>query len=115
MPHHAKEMKMGPSGNSVCDLCGETMPEGEEMFRFHGFSCECPTENRQEHRAVKAPPSAKPFSTYPEERAKLLSLAEKVAQSAGEDAASADKLADLVRAILTDEEFSLNLSNEAQP
>ena len=25
-----------------CELCGEPMPEGEEMFKFHGDSCDCP-------------------------------------------------------------------------
>lgn len=26
----------------TCKLCGEPMPEGEEMFMYHGFSGECP-------------------------------------------------------------------------
>lgn len=46
----------------------------------------------------------KPFSTYPEDRAKLLDLCDKVENAIGtelEDAA--DELADLVRAILLDE------------
>lgn len=25
-----------------CDACGEPMPEGEEMFKFHGYSGLCP-------------------------------------------------------------------------
>ncbi len=25
-----------------CSLCGEPMPEGEEMFLFHGYSGKCP-------------------------------------------------------------------------
>ncbi len=25
-----------------CELCGEPMPEGEEMFKFHGYSGQCP-------------------------------------------------------------------------
>lgn len=25
-----------------CGLCGEPMPPGEEMFQYHGYSCECP-------------------------------------------------------------------------
>lgn len=25
-----------------CNLCGEPMPEGEEMFKYHGFSGSCP-------------------------------------------------------------------------
>lgn len=25
-----------------CNLCGEPMPEGEEMFKYHGYSSPCP-------------------------------------------------------------------------
>lgn len=25
-----------------CEMCGEPMPEGEEMFKFHGYSGPCP-------------------------------------------------------------------------
>lgn len=25
-----------------CQLCGEPMPEGEEMFNYHGYSGPCP-------------------------------------------------------------------------
>lgn len=27
---------------ATCDLCGEPMPAGEEMFKFHGYSGSCP-------------------------------------------------------------------------
>ena len=27
---------------SKCQLCGEPMPPGEEMFNFHGYSGPCP-------------------------------------------------------------------------
>ena len=32
------------SNNDVveCKLCGEAMPQGEEMFNYHGFSGPCP-------------------------------------------------------------------------
>ncbi len=26
----------------VCSLCGEPMPVGEEMFKYHGYSGDCP-------------------------------------------------------------------------
>lgn len=26
----------------VCEICGEPMPAGEEMFKFHGYSGPCP-------------------------------------------------------------------------
>lgn len=31
-----------PSDEGRCDLCGEPMPEGESMFKFHGYSGPCP-------------------------------------------------------------------------
>lgn len=27
---------------ALCQLCGEPMPEGEEMFNYHGYSGDCP-------------------------------------------------------------------------
>lgn len=46
----------------------------------------------------------KPFSTYPEDREKLLDLCDKVENAVGADLEdAADELADLVRAILLDE------------
>ena len=27
---------------AVCQLCGEPMPQGEEMFKYHGYSGPCP-------------------------------------------------------------------------
>ena len=35
------ELTKYPSGK--CELCGEQMPRGEEMFRFHGYSGPCPS------------------------------------------------------------------------
>ena len=30
------------SDTPKCSICGEPMPEGEEMFKFHGYSGDCP-------------------------------------------------------------------------
>lgn len=30
------------SSIAKCGICGEPMPQGEEMFRFHGYSGGCP-------------------------------------------------------------------------
>lgn len=30
------------SDAAKCELCGEPMPPGEEMFKFHGYSGKCP-------------------------------------------------------------------------
>lgn len=32
------------SEKSLCQLCGEPMPEGEEMFNYHGYSGPCPKQ-----------------------------------------------------------------------
>lgn len=40
----------------VCDLCGEPMPPGEEMFKYHGYSGPCPK-----------PPKPKPAPISPAE------------------------------------------------
>lgn len=31
-----------PREKPKCELCGETMPNGEEMFKIHGYSGNCP-------------------------------------------------------------------------
>ena len=31
------------SGIALCGLCGQPMPKGEEMFKYHGYSGNCPT------------------------------------------------------------------------
>ena len=28
--------------STTCELCGEPMPPGEQMFKFHGYSGPCP-------------------------------------------------------------------------
>lgn len=30
------------STKPTCGLCGDPMPEGEEMFKYHGYSGPCP-------------------------------------------------------------------------
>jgi hypothetical protein len=32
-----------PEGH--CELCGQPMPEGEEMFKYHGYSGPCPVRD----------------------------------------------------------------------
>lgn len=29
---------------ATCSICGYPMPEGESMFKFHGYSGSCPKE-----------------------------------------------------------------------
>jgi hypothetical protein len=33
---------MTNKAKAVCSLCGEPMPPGEEVFKFHGYSGPCP-------------------------------------------------------------------------
>ena len=41
-PFRYREIKAIHEGH--CELCGEPMPEGEKMFRFHGHSGPCPVK-----------------------------------------------------------------------
>ena len=34
-----------------CELCGEPMPDGEEMFKYHGYSGSCPKDERTDYVA----------------------------------------------------------------
>jgi hypothetical protein len=34
------------SDEAKCELCGEPMPPGEQMFKFHGYSGPCPKEQK---------------------------------------------------------------------
>ena len=38
---------------STCSLCGEPMPEGEEMFKYHGYSGPCPKPPIKTRTATK--------------------------------------------------------------
>ena len=61
-------------------------------------------------KILKGEPATKPFSTYPEDRERLLALANKLQRGDldAEDALKvADELSDLVRAILEDEALGL--------
>lgn len=78
-----------------CSICGEPMPEGEEMFKYHGYSGPCP--------APALPPAltdAERLATRIYDTLAAISEASKV----GEDGyarfgstSDADRLRDLVR------------------
>lgn len=38
-----------------CEVCGEPMPPGEEMFKYHGFSGDCPKPPLHGPAMSKAP------------------------------------------------------------
>jgi len=38
---------------SKCELCGEPMPDGEEMFKFHGYSGDCPKHPLQRDMGIE--------------------------------------------------------------
>lgn len=44
------------------ELCGEPMPPGEEMFKFHGYSCDCPKPPLAKNHDTPVEPSAPPAS-----------------------------------------------------
>ena len=39
---------------SKCELCGEEMPAGEEMFKYHGLSGDCPKPPLVRENFIKA-------------------------------------------------------------
>ena len=75
-----------------CKLCGEPMPEGEQMFNFHGFSGPCP-KPPLEKLAEELTPVERAYGLlwrepYPSEKAKaarkeLLSVLTKGGQERG--------------------------------
>jgi RNA polymerase subunit RPABC4/transcription elongation factor Spt4 len=44
------------SERSTCEVCGELMPPGEEMFKFHGYSGPCPKPPLSERPPEPVPP-----------------------------------------------------------
>lgn len=43
-----------------CELCGEPMPPGEEMFKYHGYSGPCPKPALTVPPEPPCPPDRKP-------------------------------------------------------
>ena len=39
----------------LCEICGEPMPEGETMFKFHGYSGPCPKPPLKKQTPTPAP------------------------------------------------------------
>ena len=37
----------------LCELCGKPMPEGEEIFKYHGYSCDCPKSSLEKTISVE--------------------------------------------------------------
>ena len=42
---------MDSTEKAVCELCGQPMPKGEEMFRYHGYSGPRPPKPKAEEEA----------------------------------------------------------------
>lgn len=40
-------MSKSEPAQTLCELCGEPMPAGEEMFNYHGYSGNCPKPPQQ--------------------------------------------------------------------
>ena len=50
---------------AVCELCGEPMPPGEQMFKFHGYSGPCPNPplpRKEMKRYIQKPPTQEEVS-----------------------------------------------------
>ena len=77
---------------TMCELCGEPMPLGEEMFKYHGYSGPCPK-----------PPLPKPVE--PDWKAKYTESQASLDKTVGELQASRSEAADLA--------IQLQAANEA--
>ena len=44
----------------TCELCGEPMPKGEEMFKYHGYSGPCPSPRPERSEAGAQPEAGEP-------------------------------------------------------
>ena len=53
---------------AICEICGNEMPEGEEMFKFHGYSCDCPPSKAMEEAKRKEEDFSKDFDSKTKER-----------------------------------------------
>ena len=62
-----------PDDLARCGLCGELMPPGEEMFRFHGYSGPCPKPALQPP-CPECPPGRKPHAERVGEIDRLLKV-----------------------------------------
>lgn len=63
---------MNEAMKSNCNLCGEPMPEGEEMFKFHGYSGPCP----KPYLKRAAPPSDPRLALFDQMREALKEIAD---------------------------------------
>lgn len=52
------------SNESRCELCGEPMPPGEEMFKYHGYSGPCPKPPLEQPEAARTDPSRADLERY---------------------------------------------------
>lgn len=56
---------------SKCEICGEPMPAGEEMFKYHGYSGNCP-------KPPLPRPAAEPSSEVAAERERCAKLCDEL-------------------------------------
>lgn len=54
---NAEAAKADTQERRVCGVCGEPMPEGEEMFKYHGYSGPCPKPPLPKAEAQERPVS----------------------------------------------------------
>lgn len=79
-----------------CELCGEPMPPGEEMFRYHGHSGPCPKPPKTKESNERDREMAREFlAPYPDLRGLVMEerLAEKIAAARAEERERCAKIA----------------------
>lgn len=63
---------MNTKDQALCGLCGEPMPEGEHMFKYHGYSGPCPKPTLKRGQVDPAGVQKEPLSVLEREALRLL-------------------------------------------
>ena len=80
-----------------CELCGDPMPVGEEMFKYHGYSGPCPKpvkplSRKHDDVANNGGPTVTPYGTFVYvEQGDFDAACAVVAKAEGQSAAATDK------------------------
>lgn len=79
----------------TCELCGEPMPAGEEMFKYHGYSGDCPKPpkpapmNPEAAEAIRIADKHLAGASIERRKALALDIQEAIVKLAGEIAVDA--------------------------
>lgn len=95
-----------------CSLCGEPMPAGEEMFKFHGYSGDCPKPHLTDTPAIRA---ARLRDAAPDMLAALKAAEALAVCGMAPDCYSRQEIAELCRGTIETFRNAISKASGAQP